>query len=500
VNWKTLNYRTHRWLGITLGFMTFVWFASGIAMLYYPWPAPTPTDVVARLQPLRVTATPIGFDSAVGRAGKAGVVGGRLSRWNGRLVYSLWTQRGAQKQVAAMVDATTGVPVTPLREPDAVQVARPWVDSMAAVSSTALLDAGDHYLLSNEYRHGFPAYVVRFADARNTAVYVSRASGYVVGIVTDRTRWTTWLGTVPHWLYFRWLYTRHIDWWLWVSYVLPAIAMVAGMSGIVIGLHQLLPHWRRGQWRISAYHGASQWHHVSGVVFGALVLTWSLSGLLEVLGPDVSPRDTQVAAVRGTTASRAVVGEADAIAAASRSSGGAEAVAVDYLTVAGRPGYVVTFIGGHRVFVDAVTGAARAELRAEAAAALARTARGGDASIASIELLQRSDAYYYARFHREVALPVYRITFGDRERSRVYIDAVTGEPVGYVDGEVRWYRWLRDGLHSFDFPALNERRAVWLALVLPLMVGGTSIAATGLWLALRRVRRMAPGAHAARPA
>jgi len=60
-----------------------------------------------------------------------------------------------------------------------------------------------------------------------------------------------------------------------------------------------------------------------------------------------------------------------------------------------------------------------------------------------------------------------------------------------VDAEVRRYRWLRDGLHSLDFPALNERRALWTAVILPLMLGGTLLAGTGMWLAIRRTRRIA---------
>jgi len=491
VNWKTVNYRTHRWLGIALGFMTFVWFASGIAMMYYPWPAPTASEELRRLAALQVDGELIAFDSAITLARRSDVVGGRLSRWNGRLTYALWEQHGSQRRVVAMMDARTGTVLSPIGEDAATAVAAAWVAPSARASSVTLLDAGDHYLLSNEYRHAFPAYVVQFADDRNTAVYVSRAGGYVVGIVSDRTRWTTWFGTVPHWLYFKWLYSRHIEWWLWVSYVLPAIAMIAGASGIVIGVHQLLPHCRRGQWRISAYRGASQWHHIAGVVFGAFVLTWSLSGLLEVLGPDVTPRASHVAAVRGIGDTRGAVRERDAMSAAARVLHTArEPIAVDYVHVLGSPAYVVRFAGGERAFVDATTGAARAELNAADAASLARVALARDTGIRSVERLDAYDAYYYARYHRELPLPAYRVVFADDERTRLYIDAVSGEPVGYVDPEVRSYRWLRDGLHSMDVPVFNERRGLWQLIVLPLMLGGTLIAASGLWLAIRRLRRV----------
>jgi len=506
VNWKTVNYLTHRWIGITLGALTFTWFVSGIAMMYYPWPAPTASEEIARLEPLRLDATArlIGFDSALAAGGDrgGGAIGARLARWNGGLVYLLWRGSGSRPRAVAVVDAVSGRVLSPIDSTQAIAVARRWVEPAATFASADLLESGDHYLLSSEYRHGFPAWVVRFADANRTSVYVSRAGGFVVGIVTNRTRWTTWLGTVPHWLYFKWLYSRHFEWWLWVSYVLPAIAMLAGASGIVIGVHQLLPHWRRGAWRISAYRGASQWHHLAGIVFGVLVVTWSLSGLLEVLGPDVSPPERQVATVRGRGDARASIREMDAVASAARAVGAvADPVAVDYVRILGVPAFVVRFTGGTRVFVDG-TGTTRLELIPGDAVSVARVAIGApvDRGIRSVERLATYDAYYYARFHRELPLPVYRVAFTDADRSVVYVDAVSGEPVGYVDPEVRSYRWLRDGLHSFDFPALNSRRVLWQSIVLPLMLGGTLIAATGLWLVARRLRRWVAAPRSARPA
>ncbi|HJQ39476.1 MAG TPA: hypothetical protein VKB93_20220, partial [Thermoanaerobaculia bacterium] len=66
MNWKTSNYLLHRWIGITLGVMTFVWFGSGIAMMYYPWPAPTASEELARRPSFAFAGNDvIGFDSAI---------------------------------------------------------------------------------------------------------------------------------------------------------------------------------------------------------------------------------------------------------------------------------------------------------------------------------------------------------------------------------------------------------------------------------------------------
>jgi hypothetical protein len=86
---------------------------------------------------------------------------------------------------------------------------------------------------------------------------------------------------------------------------------------------------------------------------------------------------------------------------------------------------------------------------------------------------------------------VWRVLFADPHRSAIYLDAVNGTPVGFVDREARVWRWVRDGLHSFDYPVLNNKRPLWDIVVLPLLLGGALSATTGAWLLLRRLRRMA---------
>lgn len=512
MKWKRVNYLVHRWIGIGLGALVFTWFASGIVMIYYPWPAPTESATLGRLEPFDPPAGLVPVSKVLagakampargvaasytgaGRSAAEGPSGARLMRWDGRLVYSVWRLEGHTRQPVRIVDARTGEALSPLSPEQAVGVARSVVGPRPPVRDLRLFEEGDHYLLSAEYDAGFPAYRVGFGDAAHTDVYVSRRAGYVVGTVTDRTRWTTWLGTVPHWLYFKWLYHR-LSLWLWVSYVLPSIAVVAGLTGIVLGTYQLFPRRRRGEWRVSSYHGLSKWHHIAGIVFGLLVVTWSLSGVLEVLGPDNTPTAAQMRRAAGpgpgpdsppitvSEAARAVAGQAGDAAAT---------VAVDVEDADGRPGYLFHLRHGREVWVDGASGRARWEMTAPEAVAAARRALGAGDSIPilGVTRITKYDAYYYARAHREMHLPAWRVAFGDRAGSVLYLDTVSGWPTGYVDTEVRWYRWLRDGLHSLDFPGLVTHTTAWELVVLILMLGGTVSAATGLWLAGRRVVRM----------
>jgi PepSY-associated TM region len=523
-SWKRVDYLLHRWIGVALGLLMLSWFVSGIALMYYPYPTPTESRRLSLLGPLAIHEPIVGFRAAFLAAGDpeagetqsdgnpaqaepsvgahgaervhpmapAPLVRGRLRMLGGKLVYQFWRERGGRLEPAAIVDATTGTVVTPIDSAMAVGVARDLVGSRPALRRVELMAQGDHYMMGNAFATQFPAYRVRFDDAKGTAVYVGYGGGDILGVVTNLTRWTTWIGTVPHWLYFQWLYTRP-DLWTWTNLILPGIAALIAVTGIVLGTYQLFPRRRRGEWRVSAYRGVSKWHHITGVVFGILVLTWTFSGLLEILGPSNEPRPGQAGRVRGGPINwRAIqVSEAEAMKLADTGRLAMMPVAVDLVAVDGGVGYEVRFQDRRSAWVDASSGAVRGNMTGDDARRLAILALGQPARVRRVDWISAYDAYYYARHGREMHLPAWRVAFDDHAQSVVYLDPVSANPVGFVDADTRAWRWLRDGLHSIDVPALNNRRPLWDAVVLPLMIGGTVSAVTGVWLLVRRLRRIA---------
>ena len=57
-----------------------------------------------------------------------------------------------------------------------------------------------------------------------------------------------------------------------------------------------------------------------------------------------------------------------------------------------------------------------------------------------------------------------------------------------VDAAERGYRWLFSGLHRWDFTATLRSRPLWDIIVLFLLLGSTAGVATGVYLAVRRIR------------
>ncbi len=510
---KRLNYLTHRWIGIVLGILVLVWFASGIVMMYYPYPELTESQQLALLRAYEPPDNLIGFARAVAAhdrwvrqrpateqngaappaAATADVITARLQLWDDHLVYRLAADSPRRPRDLGVVDARTGAVLTPLAPETAARVARAVVGPLAPLERVELLPQSDHYFMGNEQRSSFPVYRVRFGDRAGSAVYVSQQSGAIPAVVTRLTRVTTWLGTVPHWLYFMWLYYDHPAAWTWLNLVLPGIAVGLALTGIILGLYQLFPRRWRGEWRVSGYHGMSLWHHVAGVVFGVLVLTWSLSGLLEIPGVYNDPQPGQAARARGGGLHWTEIRVPERAAWARLRQFAPPPVvpkAIDLSQLGGRLGYTFLLADGRSYWVDASSGVPRGDLTPEEVTRVARQALGFAAPVSRVERVSQYDTYYYARHGREKHLPAWRVGFDDPQHSVLYFDTINGTPTGFVDAATRSWRWWRDALHDLDLPALNNRRPWWDLIVLPLMVGGTISAITGVWLLVRRLRRM----------
>jgi hypothetical protein len=85
-------------------------------------------------------------------------------------------------------------------------------------------------------------------------------------------------------------------------------------------------------------------------------------------------------------------------------------------------------------------------------------------------------------------LPVYRIILNDADRTRYYIDAVSGALLRRADANGRVHRWLFSGLHRIDFTAWLRASPQWDIITLVLMLGGVGVTGTGVYLAIRRIR------------
>ena len=290
---------------------------------------------------------------------------------------------------------------------------------------------------------------------------------------------SAWFGAIPHWLYPTVL-RRHGPLWsdvvIWTSSI--------GTFLTVTGLYAGIARWRRRRKpgaSISPFRGWWYWHHMLGLVFGVLTLTWVFSGLM-TMGPwglldgsDIGSR--VVPQLRGEAPTSEL---RQFLEAAPAGVAGGEYRQLRGESFAGRLHVIAWRADGTSQRFDA--GARPSPLAAET---IEQAVRKLDTGVTRFESLDREDAYYYGH-KTTVELPVFRAILGDEQQTRLYISPTTGA-LRMADAGARRTRWLDSALHRLDFSGLRSR-PLWDIVTLLLLAGVTALAITGAWMALKRLR------------
>lgn len=468
-------YLTHRWIGIVTCLFFAMWFISGVVMMYVAFPGLSDQERLAALPDIAWEKATLSPDDAMKAAGHTRYPRElRLTMLADQPVYRL-TDWGGKRQTLSAVD---GRAIADISEQQALAIA-----SHHPASKTPYLEEmidRDQWSVVARYDPLRPFYLIDLGDDAGTKLYVSSRSGEIA-LDTNRTeRVWNWLGSIPHWIYPTIL---RQDQSLWRQVILwsSGICLVVGISGIWIGILRVRIKRRYASGNITPYRGWMAWHHVTGLIAGAFILTWMFSGWLSVNPGDFFSR-------RGTSAEmlQRYAGHDAATIAAKLPAAQSGAVQARFVWVDGTPLMITNSRSGVQTVLDAVTGAA-AELPQDrlwiAAAKLLPAAK-----ITSREVLKEYDSYWYAH-HRERELPVLRAAFNDDAESWIHISPITGDLLGLVDSSRRSYRWMFNALHSFDFQLLLKYRPAWDIVMILLSILGTIVSISGVVVGWRYVKR-----------
>lgn len=458
----------HRYLGIAVGVLMVMWCVSGVVMMYVGYPALDPQVRLSRLAPLAWNDCCHISAAALEDAEPVGSIG--VEMLAGRPVLRL---RGAEAD--GLIDLISGMPIDQVSAAQAAQVAA----AFGPTPTPRLLGEIDY----DQWTVGdgaAPLYHFAIGDQDGTELYVSSASGEAVQLTTARARFWNWLGAVPHWLYFARLRHRPMLWSqivIWTS----LIGCFLAATGLYIGVRQVLCS-APGRW--SPYRGFQWWHHMAGLLFGLFTLTWIFSGFTSMNpwgwmeGSSAAPA---LRRLRGPEITGAQLRSALQALAAAHPDGIAS---LQGAPLNGRLYWIAESTDGRRARLDS-SGAA-APLGQSDLAYIAG-ALGGNA--APLQLLRRGDTYYFSQPGGVVRLPVYRLMLRDGSDTRYYVDPVAGTLIARMDRADQNYRWWHEALHELDFAAIIRGRPQWDVLMWLLMLGVTTVCATGTYLAYCRLTR-----------
>ncbi|NER61748.1 PepSY domain-containing protein [Pseudomonas sp. MAFF212428] len=482
---KRYLYLWHRWLGIGTCVVMALWFVSGMVMLYVGYPKLTPREHLAHLPALSAQGCCIPLQEAF-KAGEPQPLRVRLSTVAGQPTY-LFTYAG-RGDIA--LDARTGERIAPTERERALASARQYApQAEAQYQGEVQEDLWTHSRALDAQR---PLHRVQLDDADGTLLYLCGQTGAVVRDASASERGWNLIGAWLHWLYP--LRGIGLD-GLWSNLVIygSLAACVMAVLGTAVGVMR----WRfsrpyRSGSR-SPYKGWARWHHLGGLLFGALAITWIFSGLMSMNPWRVfsSAAALDTAAYQGGPLEASAFAVTPAQALARFEAQGFNARELEWRLIGG-VGYLVGQDGAGRTRVLSMRDGQVLERLPRAL--LEQAARAIEPTL-QVEQLEAYDFYYYARAeqsmlgHLEKRLPVLRVRFDDPAQTWLHLDLYTGEILGQLDQPRRASRWLFALLHSWDWLPLLVRRPLWDAWMIVFSLGGLVLSVSGVVMGWRRLRR-----------
>ena len=503
---KSFLILSHRYIGIPLSFMFVLWFVSGFFMIYTGgMPKVTPDMQIDGSEPVDFSAVKLSPAEAQEQAGYDAPAA-TLRTVLGRPVYEL----GDPGYSSTFVFADDGQLMQPLSVEQSAELASHFLDIPVEQFnfSETLEDHTDQWTFT--VQRDLPLHKFSVDDGFGTEVYVSAENALVSTYTTTQSRVLSWLGTIPHWLYFEGLRDNQPLWYrivVWSS----ALGCVSAVLGLILGVTQFRKQVKPFELkRAIPYRGLMRWHYVLGCLFGITTFTWVFSGLVSMEPWDWTNANGVQLSSSALTGSELELPQFPALNAVDWSQVSEYPVKqVDFRRVLGAQYLLASFtpttdtLGGKRdrlhqpyningqlqsqsALVDPLSGRVQAGFDAGVLAA-ALDASITEADITEYEVMNGYDDYYYSRGD-QLPLPVLRVKFDDPNESWIYVDLNQGQPLSLVHKYSRVERWLYSGLHSLDFAFWYSKRPLWDIGVLFLMTGGLATSMLGLYFGLRRLK------------
>lgn len=469
----------HRWMGVALGLLMLLWCLSGVVMIWQPYPSTTLGDRDYRVEGLAPVRAPeaVTFPDI---PAAAAVSTARIEMLTGRPVIAMSWGEG-ETGGRGLFDLSTGAQINEVGEAEALQVANTYLQRHKLHGKPAIsrLVERDEFVVAGYFNAERPFYELALNDAEGTVLYVSSKTGSVAQLTTASSRFWSWLGPIPHWLYFTEL-RRNTPLWTQVIIWTSLAGCFLTSLGLFVGIRQFRRRTSTGK-LASPYRGVKFWHHMTGLVFGVLVLTFVFSGFASMqpwgwleAGPKAGEAADRYTGKPTTWAEAKPAFEAQIIALRTISR---ERSLVSFTQLEGRPWFIWQAADGSRRRFDA---SGQPSLFDDPARQAAATALAGEG--ARVDLMTSGDDYYYPGASSS-DLPVVRVTA--RDDTRFYLDPDTGALRFIADDGAKGFRWWHMALHTFDILSSPVREIV----ILLAMLGVSAVCGLGAWLGIRKLAR-----------
>jgi hypothetical protein len=384
------------------------------------------------------------------------------------------------------------------------RAAAAWAARPLSEATHSVVTDVDQWTLGDGLRESLPLEKYSWPDGQQ--VYVDGRTADVVQYTTRASRFWSYLGAIPHWLYLPSLRTQDARWFAVMTWG-SLLGMIATIFGLIVALWIISPRRRYRRAHAPAalpYSGWKRRHVLLGLLGGVTAITWTFSGLtsLQPFGferwllertvtEDIDNEEYKRVfnALSGLLVDRPLpLAEYDvrppaAVISALR---GFEVKSLDFGSLDGKPVYRATDGRGDTRLVR-MEGDPVEMLDVHD---LARRIQAAVGASVGVQVLDGFDSYYRDRTGR-LPLPVISLAIDDSVHTRYYVDPRSVSIIESYSAHNWVHRWLHHGLHSFDVPWLYNHRPLWDIVMVTLLLAGAALCATSLLLAYRVVARRA---------
>ena len=471
--YKILSF-LHKLTGCLLCVLFFMWFASGIVMIYHGFPRAS-ADKQLELQKPLTSELPAVAELQAALPDTAVIQGLSVQMYLDEPVFKMGSDRNAE-----ILSARDFTPVEETRE----SLIRTWCDAPVARIDT--LSQLDQWIPFGRNREELPIYRYHFADPERHQLYLGSKTGRVLQFTSHKERVWAWFGAIPHWVYFtklrqeQQLWLNSVKWAAGIGCIMIILGFVLAIR-VAVKTKKVQPY--KKKWYI--------WHYILGFVFGIFAITFAFSGMMSLADmpeflkkapkteqrPDF-PRRGGPRPGGAVQLDRYTLDYRDALAAYP------EAKSLAWSDHKGHPYYTITLAPKETRFIDAQAENVRPFVLTEEMVRRDMGRLYRDSIPYTIELINAFDRDYHQRKVTETSLPVYRVIVDDYMHTRWYYNPATLESRRF-DDDTRTRNWLYHKLHTLDFKFLTDRPWLWNIVMYLLMIGGTALSVTGVVLSVR---------------
>lgn len=473
------TFSLHRIAGTVIALFFFMWFVSGLILIYHPYPRLSDSKVYAMKETLPDSLP--GIHQYVERM--PGTVRNiRVRQFQGQTLVELKT-----KDSTGLFCADTLQAVKPVTYAAIEQIARRWVD--APVRRVDTLYERTQWILYSRYERELPIYRFYFDDAEKHELFIASRTGEVQQLTDASQRLWAWLGAIPHKFYLPFI-RKDVSIWKTSITVGGFLCLAASLTGFYLGIYLLLKRYRKKkQWEVPYKRFWYRWHFVIGLVFGIALIAWSVSGVLSMQRVPrwiVPMQGNYFFSYSKMWGKQPLPVTAYRLDYRKLKEAYPELKEVSWTHYGEIPVYAIVE-GDNERLIDASAEDVRELFIPEATIVEGLKRLHGDSVQFSISLIDRYDNYYLDR-DRSLPLPVYKVEVDDADGTLYYISPETGY-VRFLNHNKMVRKWLFSGIHYLNIQWLIERPVLWTIAIWLVCIVGAGFSLTGVWLGVRYIRR-----------